>query len=72
MLRQTDNFIGFISGLFGGCIQFLLDANPNYPSNLLQACITALVCGAAGFIGKEIVVAIKRIIFKKNTDEKDY
>ena len=64
-MRNTDNLIGFISGLFGGSINFLLDANPNYPSNLLQACITALVCGAAGFIGKEIVVVVKKMISKK-------
>ena len=64
-MKTTDNIIGFISGLFGGCIKFLMDANPNYPANLLQACITALVCGAAGYIGKQLVVFLLNIVSKK-------
>ena len=71
MYKGMDNFIGFICGLFGGGIQFLLDVNPNYPSNLLQACITALVCGAAGYTGKEIIVFIKKMFSKNSSDEKD-
>ena len=54
-----------MTGLFSGAVRFLLDANPNYPASLLQAAITALVCGAAGYLGKEIIVLIKRLISRK-------
>ena len=71
MYKGTDNFIGFICGLFGGAVQTLLDANPHYPSTLLQACITAMVCGASGYLGKELIVFIRAIILKKKYNEKD-
>ncbi len=61
-VMKLDNLLAFISGLFGGCIKYLLDANPNYPSTLAQATLTALISGAAGYAGKEIVVFIKRKI----------
>jgi hypothetical protein len=64
-LKGIDNLIGFISGLFGGSVRFLLDANPSYPASLLQATITALVCGAAGYLGKEIIVLLKRLLSRK-------
>ena len=68
MFKSTDNLIGFICGLFGGSIRTLIDANPHYPSTLLQACITAMVCGASGYGGKELIVLILRITFKKNSN----
>jgi len=64
-MRHFDNLLAFMTGLFSGVIRLLLDANPNYPASLLQAAITALVCGAAGYLGKEIVVIIKRLISRK-------
>lgn len=71
-MKQFDNLFAFMTGLFGGSIKFLLDANPNFGVNLLQATITALVCGAAGYLGKEIIVLIKRLISrKKYRNEKD-
>ena len=72
MFRQTDNLLAFITGLFTGAIKFLLDANPNYPVNLGYACITALVCGASGYLGKQIIVFIQRVILKRKNNEQDY
>lgn len=67
---KLDNLLAFLTGLFGGCIKYLLDINPNYPTTLVQATITALICGAAGYIGKEIIVFLKRIL-KINQHEED-
>ena len=64
-MKHFDNLLAFMTGLFSGAVRFLLDANPNYPASLLQAAITALVCGAAGYLGKEIIVLIKRLISRK-------
>lgn len=69
-MKQIDNLLACMTGLFGGAIRFLLDANPNYPCSLLQATITALICGAAGYVGKEIIVYLKRK-FKINQHEED-
>ena len=69
-MKQIDNLLAFLTGLFGGGIRYLLDANPNFFTTLLQATVTALICGAAGYIGKEIVVFFK-CIFKINQHEED-
>ncbi|MFP5039434.1 hypothetical protein [Parasediminibacterium sp. JCM 36343] len=60
-MKHEENLLAFITGIFAGGIRFLLNGNPNYPASLLQAATTALVCGAAGYVGKEIVVWIKKL-----------
>jgi hypothetical protein len=57
-----DKVIGFFSGLFGGFIKFvsvsLLDVT--FAIKLIEAGITAFVCGMLGVAGKYAVVWIKK------------
>lgn len=67
-----DNSIGFISGLIGGIWQSLMNINLpiDFWSKLLEAGITAGVCGFVGVAGKEIFVLI-RDSFKEYFGKKD-
>lgn len=69
---QADNKIGFISGLAGGAYQYILNINLpiDFWSKLVEAGITAIVCGFAGVAGKELYKIIRSAIIKKNKDEK--
>ena len=72
-MQHKDSLLSVMAGVIGGGFRYLADAAPDYLATLFQASLTALVCGAAGYVGKElIVVIIKKITGKKtNTDEKD-
>jgi hypothetical protein len=62
---KHNNFTGAVAGIGGGCFHYLLQINVDvaFMVKLGEAGITAMVCGAAGIIGKEIVVFIKAKIF---------
>jgi hypothetical protein len=59
---EQNTRIGFVSGLVGGFAKFISTVEISSLNRLAEAAITALVCGAAGVVGKEIVVAIKKKI----------
>ena len=61
---QQNTQIGFVSGLLGGFAKFISDVEVSSIHRLVEAAITALVCGGAGVVGKEIVVFIKKKINK--------
>ena len=62
MNDKINSLLAFVAGVFGGSIKFLLVSNPNYPVSLLQAVLTALLCGFAGVVGKELYGWCKRKI----------
>lgn len=63
--------IGFCFGLVGGVGKYLLQVRSIPPYvNILQAVFTAFLCGAAGIIGKECIVFIKKRIIQKNKKSK--
>jgi hypothetical protein len=62
---KHNNFTGAVAGIGGGCFHYLLQINvdASFLLKLTEAGVTALVCGAAGIIGKEVVVYVKAKIF---------
>ena len=57
---------GFFCGILGGFFHYLqIGSDIEYIHRLIEAGVTALICGAAGVIGKEIVVWVKNKFFKK-------
>mgnify|MGYP000626705343 CR=1 FL=1 len=64
--QYSDAKTGIISGAVGGLSKYLLQINidASFSEKLAEAAITAVVCGAAGYIGKEILVFIKKKLFK--------
>jgi hypothetical protein len=65
--HSSDTLIGVVFGYIGGFISYLgqIEIHQSFSSKLIEASITAVVCGAAGVIGKEIVVYCKKKWFKK-------
>lgn len=59
---EQNTRIGFVSGLLGGIAKFISTVEVSSIHRLIEAAITALVCGAAGVVGKEIVVFVKKKI----------
>jgi hypothetical protein len=51
--ENINRLLAFVVGAGGGSLKFLI-SNPDYPVSLLQAVITALLCGFAGVMGKEL------------------
>ena len=70
-MKHNDDFMVIMFGSLGGCLDYLTTTNPNYPASLWQATLTALVCGAAGYLGKMIVVMIINIFKPKNNEDTD-
>lgn len=64
-----DNWVGFVSGVFGGGMSLLQITWHEEWLKLVLAGLTALVAGGMGVIGKYLVVwgwkKIKSLIFKK-------
>jgi hypothetical protein len=65
LYNNHDSKIGLLSGLVGGVGKYFLQINEPFAINLLQASITALICGVAGVAGKEIYIAIKKQLKSK-------
>ncbi|HUR65474.1 MAG TPA: hypothetical protein VMZ03_03920 [Chitinophagaceae bacterium] len=65
--NENNNKIGFISGLIGGVFKFLMniDLPVGFFSKLLEAGITACVCGFLGVAGKEVFNLIKKYVLKR-------
>jgi hypothetical protein len=65
-MHEKNNAIGFLCGISGGCLQYLqINIHAAFLAKLMEAGTTALVCGAAGILGKEIVTHIKLKYFTK-------
>lgn len=65
-MHQHNTAIGMISGIIGGLGKFMLQVqNTPFALNLLGAIITAMLCGAAGVMGKEIYVAVRATLKKR-------
>jgi hypothetical protein len=60
LLTNTDSKIGLLSGVTGGVFKYFLQIHEPFAINLLQAVITAFICGIAGVAGKEIFILIKK------------
>ncbi len=65
-LDEGNTVVGMLSGFVGGFTTYLLQLHSSYWMNLLQAGITALICGIGGVAGKEFYLFVKRYIKKKN------
>ena len=61
-----NTIIGFVCGILGGLADYAIRASPLTIFAVMQAGITALICGAAGVAGKEVYIYIKKKITKKN------
>lgn len=79
--NSINTTIGFVCGILGGSVDFLLRIqfssltifNPLIIFAMLQAAFTALLCGAAGVAGKELYTKRKKILYyivKKLTRKK--
>lgn len=63
--RKMDNTVlGFVCGAIGGVIKLLTSVEPYHWSHIVQAAITAIICGAAGVAGKELYYFIKKYFRK--------
>ena len=60
-----NTIIGFVCGILGGLVDYAIRASPLTIFAVMQAAITALVCGGAGVAGKEVYIYIKKKIIKK-------
>jgi hypothetical protein len=74
--QNHDNSIAYISGAIGAFYQFLMNIHLDidFWSKLLEAAITAGVCGFVGVAGKEIFVLLRdsfREYFGKGKDKKN-
>lgn len=71
--QNHDNSIAYISGVIGAFYQFLMNIHLDidFWSKLLEAAITAGVCGFVGVAGKEIFVLIKDSFKEYFSREKD-
>lgn len=56
--NSSNNGLAFFSGIIGGIIQFFMNIhlNVDFWPKLVEAAITAGVCGFLGIAGKEIFV----------------
>lgn len=61
-----NTIIGFVCGILGGLVDYAIRASPLTIFAVMQAALTALICGAAGIAGKEVYIYIKKKITKKN------
>lgn len=57
----VDNRVGFSAGVIGGIVQYFLNIHleVDFWSKLLQAVLTAGLCGFVGIAGKELFVVLK-------------
>jgi len=60
----SNTLIGFVSGLIGGALKVILAMDANTMKNIVEAGLTALICGFAGVAGKELYLFIKKKIKK--------
>jgi hypothetical protein len=67
-MQQETTGTGALMGVFGGLFQYLLQIHNDevFITRLIEASFTALVCGAAGWLGQQ---AIMRVV-KWNKDRK--
>lgn len=70
LYNSHDSKIGLISGLIGGIGKYFIQIHTPFIVNLVGAMFTALMCGFAGVLGKEIYTYIKRK-FKNNNKPKN-
>jgi hypothetical protein len=59
--ESVDNRIAFITGVVAGLYQFLLNIHlpTDFWSKLIEAAITAAVCGFVGVLGKELYKLVR-------------
>lgn len=64
---HLDNIAGFCAGSTGGMIKFcmLLNTDTSFIIKVSEAGITALVCGGAGWLGKECIQLIVSFVKKR-------
>lgn len=62
--NESNTFLGLICGIVGGLFKYFLQMHTVFYINVLQAAMTALICGAAGVAGKEGYLFIKVMIKK--------
>jgi len=61
---HINTTIGFVCGILGGCLKYfaLTSGNMLMIFAVLQAMMTALLCGAAGVAGKELFTKRREIL----------
>jgi hypothetical protein len=66
-MHRIDYIIAFFFGMFGGIIKYanLLYLDVSFWGRLLEAGLTALVCGFLGVAGKHLYDWIRKKYFKK-------
>ncbi len=64
--ERLNVYLAGICGAFGGMIKFSMGYLTNiFIINLLEAGITAMVCGALGVAGKELYAIVKNVYIKR-------
>jgi len=54
--KFLDSLIGFACGLIGGCTRYLqISLQPGFASRIIEAGITAFICGMLGVAGKHAI-----------------
>lgn len=66
MQHNYDNLIGFFAGMFGGFIKYMSLLDTGFGSRLLEAGMTAMVCGFLGVAGKHSFDWLRKKYLNKN------
>lgn len=66
-MNKHDTWIGIGSGLTGGCLKYatINEIQISFSHKLIESALIALVCGAAGMVGKELFTFCKKKWNKK-------
>lgn len=59
-INSHDTKIGFIIGMISGMIKYVVQTEPSFWLRLGESALIALICGAAGVIGKDMILLVKR------------
>ena len=71
VLKQMESKIGVTAGLAGGMTNFLMQMNVHglFMQKLLEAGLTAFICGALGAAGKHLY-DVAKLYFKNKKKDK--
>jgi len=59
-INSHDTKIGFIIGMITGTIKYIAQTEPSFWLRLSESALIALICGAAGVVGKDMILLVKR------------
>lgn len=70
-MHKHDTWIGISSGIFGGFVKYSSIAllQISFSQKLIESAVIAIVCGACGVIGKELIIFLKKKFFKAKSNK---